>query len=98
MTHPMTDRLLIASSHLALRFYKCVGWTKELLDIYLDRGEVRDQIPCQEVRDYWFLNHEKGSRLDMDRLVAQLNPRVFNWKDQELHGEDALKYLKEMNW
>lgn len=92
------SQLRIQSSHLALRFYKHDGWTKELLNQYLLYGEVLDVWKDQEVRDYWFLNHEKNSHLDMERLVKDLNPRVFNWSNEELSGEQALSYLKEMNW
>ena len=53
----------ILSSHLALRFYKHLGWTKEILDQYVTRGRVMDQVGDQEVRDYWLLDNRQASRM-----------------------------------
>jgi hypothetical protein len=93
----------IHSSHLALRFYKGQGWTKEILEPYLLRGRLIDQLEGQEQRDYWWLDHRAGSQLDMKRLYEELSPRVFtyHWKNdgfEELTGEAAVEYMKGMNW
>lgn len=89
----------IYSSHLALRFYKGWGWTKELLEPYLTRGQMIDQIEGQDVRDYWFLDHTKNSCLDMERLFKELKPRVYHWNgNKELFDQEAIEYLEKMNW
>ena len=91
------EPLCISSSHLALRFYKPT-WTKELLDQYVTRGRVKDQAEGQKVRDYWFLDHTLRSQMDMEKLYRELKPRVFHWDDRELFGDDAIDYMKKMNW
>lgn len=88
----------ILSSHLALRFYKHLGWTKEILDQYVTRGRVMDQVGDQEVRDYWLLDNRQASRMDMERLYRELKPRVFHYNNQELFGEEAVEYMHDMNW
>lgn len=95
----------VHSSHLALRFYKHDGWTKEILEAYLTCGRVVDIWPGQEERDYWFLDHTQGSRLDMDRLYAEQVGKVVRWYDFEDpehkgwgHNESDLAFLKRMNW
>ena len=87
----------VHSSHLALRFYKADGWTKEILDKYLERGRVVDIWPGQEQRDYWFLDHEKGSRLDMSLLLENEISEVVRW-DEGRSGQSDIDFLKRMNW
>jgi hypothetical protein len=88
----------VSSSHLALRFYKVAGWTKEILDEYLIKGRVVDIWPGQKVRDYWWLDHEKGSQLDMDRLYNERVSAVHRFDEKaETHLTD-LEYMKRMNW
>lgn len=86
----------VTSSHLALRFYKHVGWTKELLEQYLIRGRVCDQWADQEVRDYYFLDHTMNSALDMDRLYKEQISKVVRWYDGPPRETD-LEYLKSFN-
>lgn len=92
MTQP--QKMPVHSSHLALRFYKHDGWTKEILDQYLKMGRVRDQIEGQEVRDYWFLDHNLGSCFDMDRLYNDRVSKVLTYDGKE--GD--LEYMRRMNW
>lgn len=87
----------VHSSHLALRFYKHDGWTKEILDQYITRGRVMDQREGQEVRDYWLLDHELASRLDMPRLLENEISKVVRWYDGPPRETD-IEYLNEMNW
>lgn len=83
--------LMIKSSHLSLRFYKKDGWTKELLEVYLTKGSVKDQMPNREVWDYYFID---GS-LDMEKLFNEIEPLVYDFKNKL--AENPLEYLKEMN-
>ena len=87
----------VQSSHLALRFYKHDGWTKEILDPYLIRGRVIDQREGQEVRNYFWLDHEQNSALDMDRLLSEQISEVRRWYDGPPR-ESEIEYLKGMNW
>lgn len=90
-------KMPVHSSHLALRFYKSDGWTKEILDQYVVRGRVVDVWQDQPVRDYYFLDHTQSSQLDMDKLYNERVSKVYRWSDtaDQLLGD--LEYLKEMN-
>jgi len=88
----------VQSSHLALRFYKHDGWTKEILDKYLVRGRVVDIWPGQEQRDYWFLDHTEGSTLDMDRLYKNEVGEVCRYSETAEKGASDLNYMKRFNW
>lgn len=88
----------VQSSHLALRFYKHDGWTKEILDQYLIRGRVVDIYPGQKQRDYWWLDHEQGSALDMDRLYKNEVGEVSRYRDMAALGKSDLEYMKGFNW
>lgn len=87
----------VHSSHLALRFYKHDGWTKEILDKYLIRGRVVDQWADQEVRDYWFLDHTQYSAFDCEKLLENEVGKVVRWYDGD-NRESDLEFLKGMNW
>lgn len=87
----------VSSSHLALRFYKHCGWTKEILEKYLIRGAVKDQAEGQEVRDYWWLDHTQNSCLDMKRLLDEQVSQVIRWYDGPPRETD-LEYLEKFNW
>ena len=88
----------VSSSHLALRFYKHAGWTKEILDQYLLRGRVVDIWPGQEQRDYWFLDHTQGSRLDMKRLYENEVSEVIRYSETAEQGKSDLEYMERFNW
>ena len=88
--------MVVESSHLALRFYKHHGWTKEILDYYITQGRVLDVWEDQEVRDYWFLDHTQNSKLDIERLYSERISEVRRWNPETTVSD--LQYLKGMNW
>ena len=81
----------VSSSHLAIRFYKSQGWTKELLEEYLISGEIIDHPEGQEPRDYWF-GSRKG-KLDLDRLYHEQISEVQRYPFCDDTRPD-LEYLK----
>ena len=98
------DKKRVQSSHLALRFYKHDGWTKEVLEKYLKRGRVIDQFHDQEARDYYWLDHEQSSQFDMVKLFENEVSEVTRWYDYDgplgylREKESDLEYMKRFNW
>ena len=88
----------VRSSHLALRFYKSDGWTKECLSKYLVRGELKDSESTHGDKPetaYFIIG--VGSRLDMDNLYDHEVSIVHRWYSGPSEETD-LDYLEEMNW
>jgi hypothetical protein len=98
MVEGMMSELKVFSSHLALRFYRGQGWTEELIKSFMNRGQLKfwdDKIGEVDM-SYWI--GEVGTEYDTDKLIATAIGGVFDFYDHRLHGEDARKYVSEMNW
>lgn len=99
------EKKVIHSSHLALRFYSHQGWTEENLRPYLLKGDIevvgsapKDRgDPWSAHFEYWRLKCQgMVSSMDVNKLAEDC--RVFDYKNRELFGEEAKKYLNELNW
>ena len=85
----------VFSSNLSLRFYKCQGWTKEILDQYAIKGAVIDRSPYEETpRDYWLI--PPTGKLDLDRLYHDHVSEVYPYPGHysPLEGLDYMRYIQ----
>ena len=74
--------MVVDSSNLCLRFYKCAGWTRKLLDPYLVCGHLRDtELTHGDRPEYAYFACDAGARLNIPDLyrdhVTSVN-RTFN--------------------
>lgn len=90
-------KMPVSSSHLALRFYKHAGWTREILELYLVSGRILDVWENQPVRDYWFLDHSMSSRFDMGKLYTEQISVVVRYSDTAESNKSDLEYLEGLN-
>lgn len=99
------EKKVIHSSHLALRFYSRQGWTEQNLRPYLTKGDIEVVGSAPEYLvdpwsahfEYWRLKcQDMISSFDVDKLAEDC--RVFDYNNKELFGEEAKKYLHELNW
>lgn len=91
------EKRIIQSSHLALRFYTRQGWTEENLRPYLTKGDIEVVDAGKDPFEYWRLKcQDMVSSVDVNKLAEDC--RVFDYKNRELFGEEAKKYLNELNW
>lgn len=60
----------VSSSNLALRFYKCDGWTGECLNQYLLNGYMRDTeyAPHFDKPEIAYFSPNIGCVMDLERL------------------------------
>lgn len=87
---------VVHSSHLACRFYKRDGWSE--VHRFLTKGTVRDTEFTHHdapANAYYALN--VGSALDVDRLMEEVD-HVVAWDGVRLVGQEAKRYIEEMNW
>jgi hypothetical protein len=75
-----------------LRFYMSDGWTKEELDGYCERGEVKCAHP-DDADPYYTL--ASGSSFDLNRLIVAASG-VHRAFDDYPHETD-LQFLTRMN-
>lgn len=89
----------IISSHLAMRFYRVHGWSKELLESCLmDRSKLcfREDILFDDVdMCYWVL--EIYSKFDLEKLKPHIT-EIYDYKGNQVSKDDWDAFLKEYNW
>ncbi len=94
----MSAKKPVSSSNLALRFYKCHGWTREDLEPYLLKGVIQD---TEEVNldkpEHAYYRLRVHSQLDMDRFYQEKVSSVYRAYDDDPNMTD-LEFLKKYNW
>ena len=91
----------VHSSHLALRFYKCDGWTKDILDKYVLRGEMDDTEHTlyghkNDPANAYF-RPNMGTKLDVKALYENEISYVVHFDGHKMEGEEAIEYMRRMN-
>ena len=88
----------VASSHLALRFYKRDGWTLDVLQKYLIKGQFQDtQITHGDSSEGAYFLPSVGSVIDMKMLFEEEISGIRRWYSGEPRESD-LDYLNSFNW
>lgn len=87
------EKLVVRSSHLALRFYSLDGWTRDLVEAIKIKGDLVLKDPGHDWV-YW-VGHV-GSSFDIDKLVDHC--RVQHYDGRFLEGDEARTYVAQMNW
>lgn len=88
----------VSSSNLALRFYKCDGWTREDLEPYFIRGTLEDTEEMHGDReDFAYYRLAVYSRLDMKKFYSEKVSEVYRAFDDYPNMTD-LEFLESKNW
>lgn len=87
----------MATSNLAMRFYKSDGWTREILEklvIRTGRGGEAFHYWDDPNFEYWIPN--VGTNLNLDELLKIVTrvDRAFN----DYPNESDREFLKRFNW
>jgi hypothetical protein len=89
----------VSSSNLALRFYKFDGWTREVLESYLTKGELIDTqfSHHKDKPDEAYFILKPYSVLDMKRLYDEQVAEVHRAFNDYPHDTD-LQFMERHNW
>lgn len=89
----------VQSSHLALRFYECDGWTEEVLKSCLAEGD--NMIERTGGDGWWYWRLKVYSNFDVEKLMKHIT-EVDRWyKGDKYVGqfeETDREYVQGMNW
>lgn len=101
-THPTSDcqshKKPVHSSHLALRFYKRDGWTKDLIQKYLKWGEIKDTAETHgDSAELAYLFVDVGGQLEMKKFYDEQVSSVHRWHGH-YENETDLQFLEDYNW
>ena len=87
----------VQSSHLALRFYECDGWTEDVLKDCLVDGEIERTGGD----GWWYFRLKVYSAFDVDLLMKHVTV-VDRWYEGDKYTgqftETAREYIQGMNW
>lgn len=93
------EKLVVRSSHLALRFYRRDGWTQDLVESLKIKGDLvfhDGNLVTVDGHDLAYWVGRVGSSFDIDKLVDHC--RVQHYDRLFLEGDEARTYVADMNW
>jgi len=82
----MSEKKIVQSSNLCLRFYRADGWEKETLEKYLLKGSVSIKHPKDELPYYTL---DAGSYFDCAKLYEEQVSLLIRAFDDNLTQSDV---------